>query len=96
VLPFPAVPPFPAVLPFLAVPPFLAVLPFLAVPPFLAVAWAPLRAFRARLDFEAVIRASPPVVSRLAVRGVPGLKMRPASDARLYPAVTASSLRVSC
>jgi hypothetical protein len=30
-----------------------------------ALDWAPFRAFRARLDFEAVIRASPPVMSRL-------------------------------
>jgi hypothetical protein len=52
--------------PFLLAPPFLAALAFLLAPPFLAwPAWAPLRAFRARLDFEAVIRASPPVGSRL-------------------------------
>jgi hypothetical protein len=40
-----------------------------AVPPLAAfldpLAWAPARALRARLDFEAVIRASPPVMSRL-------------------------------
>jgi hypothetical protein len=38
-----------------------------AVPPpvLAALAWARARAFRARLDFDAVIRASPPVISRL-------------------------------
>jgi hypothetical protein len=57
--------PFPTA-PLLAAPPFLAaVAPFLAAPFLAGPAWVPLRAFRARLDFEAVIRASPPVGSRL-------------------------------
>jgi hypothetical protein len=55
-----AAPLFRAALVFLAALPFRAALPFLTWP-----AWLPLRAFRARLDFEAVIRASPPVGSRL-------------------------------
>jgi hypothetical protein len=64
---FLAAAPFPFLTaPFLVVAPVLAALPFLLAPPFLAgPGWAPLRAFRARLDFEAVIRASPPVGSRL-------------------------------
>jgi hypothetical protein len=41
--------------------PALTAVPFLA--PFPWVRWA--LALRARLDFDAVIRASPPVVSRL-------------------------------
>src|SRR5580704_1662273 len=72
--------PFLAALAPLPVAPLAAVVPLAAVallgapvsltatpvppePAFLALAWAA-RAFRARLDFEAVIRAPPPVVSR--------------------------------
>ena len=47
-------------------PPLRVALEFLtAVPPRAALAWAAIRAFRARVDFDAVIRASPPMISRL-------------------------------
>jgi hypothetical protein len=48
--------------------PVLAAVPFGAALPFRALAclrWAWARACRARLDFDAVIRASPPVWARL-------------------------------
>jgi len=63
-----------------------------AVPPlavFLAALdWAPVRAFRARLDFEAVIRASPPVMSRLLLCARPWSvnAAGPNADARFYRA----------
>jgi hypothetical protein len=68
---------------------------FLAEP-----AWAPLRAFRARLDFEAVIRASPPVGSRLLYAVLGGQAGGLLRDRHLPPEctvpITARGLSVSC
>jgi len=56
------------------------------VPP-LAAAWAPIRAFRARLDFEAVIASfASGNVTAGAAHTVRGCSTRPAPDARLYRA----------
>jgi hypothetical protein len=94
-VPFLVVAPFLAALPFVLAPPFLLALPFLA-----GAAWAPLRAFRARLDFEAVIRASPPVGSRLLYAVLCWPAGGPPRDRYLPPKctvpVTATGLSVSC